>query len=196
MIDEAEREAFLVTYLSADLRRRLLWVAVVTALVVTPVVLFCVFLTPIPAIWRFNQGIRAVTRSNDFDDLLQDHAGDGKSQWELNTVVNEVESSTVERSYHKACQRAIGHWQAVIPPTTYLRCYEEGWPVLSTVFQGDKGFLEIMVYEGNDSDGTRIRVAHGVFEELFQEGRLFMGSRVETRADHRVPDYMLRCNWR
>jgi len=185
-----------VTGASAELRRHLPWLAVGTALVVVVVVLFCIVLTPMPAIWRFDQGIRAITRPNDFDALLHAHASDDESCWDLNTFVHEVESSTVQRSYHKACERAIGHWQAAIAPTTYLRYDEEGWPVLSTVFQGDKGFLEITVYEGNDSDGTRIKVGRGVFKDLLRKKSLFMGSRAETMANYRVPGHMLRCNQR
>ncbi len=145
--------------------------------------------------WNFEQGIRTLATADDFETLVREYASDRRHEWEVNTFLHDVGSETIERSYLRACERAVARWRTAVPPTTYYREGPVGWPSLSTVFQGEGGFVEIRAYEGNDSDGAIIRVARGQFVDEPGQHASSEGAGIEKRPDHRVPRGMLRCNW-
>ena len=80
----------------------------------------------------------------------------------INTFEDEVESETIRRSYYRACQ----HLDAIrgsLPRKTYYWEDEITYPGVSSVVQCDSSYIEVLAYQGNDSDGVSVRIHSGRF---------------------------------
>jgi len=106
------------------------------------------------------------------------HRGRCPSQFSLNTFDDEVESQTIADLYYLAGRR-LDDLCGSQGRRTYLWHDRLGYPGVSSVVQYPSGYVEVGVFQSNDSDNVWVRVAPGAF------------SVGDGRGLHELPNFQL-----
>jgi hypothetical protein len=88
------------------------------------------------------------------------YAGTILNSVSINTFIDDLPSESIGAAYEGACRRLD-----LLPGIrrTYYGEDEMGYPQVSSVLQCTRGYIEIRVNRGNDSETLRVRVSPGIF---------------------------------